>query len=134
MNYSILAGQIGIYFQIFDSLRLVTTNIWFWYFLLNCFTPAKTIKLSKCAKNVSWKWFLCTFQKCFHEKEANVAMEKSVRIQDNLYQHGAKIILYFFMGLKLPKCIQIASKTSPNFYIPQMTWILIYNPKTSLWI
>jgi hypothetical protein len=83
INYSILAGQISIYFWIFDSFRWVTTKIWFWYILLNCITPDETIKLSKCAKSVSWKWFIFTFQKCFHEKEANVAIEKFVRIQKN---------------------------------------------------
>ena len=51
-----------------------------------------------------FQMFYSLFQKRCHEKETNIVIAKAVRLQRFLYQHGEKIVFYFFMGLRLPKC------------------------------
>ena len=129
INYSILAGQIYIYFAIFHLSRMVIIEIGFWFFLLDRFTPFKLIKMFKCAKCVFFKMLYSPFQKRFCQIKQKKCKWLSSWIQTILYEHEAGTIFFWVMVVKSSPDSQVTQKTAEKFWIPQMTAFLISNPK-----
>ena len=120
INYSILAGQIYIYFGIFHLSRMVIIEIGFWFFLLDRFTPFKLIKMLKCANCVFSKMLYLPFQKSFCQIKRKMQMIIFVNPDYFIWAWSEYYNLLSHGGEKLRRQ-QGSLKIAEKFWIPQMT-------------